>query len=241
MVTAMLLLQPFPVPCSSSTIPSVHNLTSSHLLQPFGLLLSCFFLTTPAHTHASALPRPISYFLLSPYIPSLSFFQTLMALFLLQATLPSVCTIHCSCPLSQQLGQGEQDTCSARPPAFLPPSSASLQGLPLLPPCSTQGRAELRQGEFWPKNQPQPCSNFPVQTAGAELASLKAAPGKPMSILFRHTDLPSIMKLPPSLICKPQQCWQSQEQQPLRWLSAGGVHSTPSHADGMQFIPHHRQ
>lgn len=155
MVTAMLLLQPFPVPCSSSTIPSVHILSSSHLLQPFGLLLSCFFLTTPAHTHASALPRPISYFLLSPYIPSLSFFQTLMALFLLQATLPSVCTIHCSCPLSQQLGQGEQDTCSARPPAFLPPLHHCRGSPSCLPAAPRAGLSSVR-GNSGPKTNHSP-------------------------------------------------------------------------------------
>lgn len=65
MVTAMLLLQPFPVPCSSSTIPSVHILSSSHLLQPFGLLLSCFFLLLPIPMHQHSPDQsPTSFFLL---------------------------------------------------------------------------------------------------------------------------------------------------------------------------------
>lgn len=149
-----------------------------------------------------------------------------MALLVLQATFPPC--------LSRW---GKESRTPARPD-LLPPLP-HCQGSP---PASLQhpGQAQLSQGGFWPKNQPQPCSNFPVQTAGADLASLKAAPGKPKSILFRQTDLPSIMKLPHSLICSHQQCWQCQEEQPPSWLSAGGVHSTLSHAEGMQFIPHHK-
>lgn len=130
MVIAMLLLQPLPVPAAplQSLCPYSPPLT-------FWASLSCFTLTTPAHTHPSSLPRPVSYFLLSLSVHSLSlsFSQTLMALFLHQATFPSVSTIPCPCPLSQQMGQGEQDTCSDLLPSSLLCTTARVP-----PPASLQ-------------------------------------------------------------------------------------------------------
>lgn len=214
MATAMLLLllQPFLVPCSSSTI-LLSIASSFNLLGFFKLFLpdnSCPHpsTTTPETSLLLSLLTLLISVLPDPY-GSISSQSNFSQCFHHSLPLPLV-----SADRARRAGHLLSQT------SCLPPSSTPLLGFPLLPPCSTQGRAELSQGEFWPKNQPQPCSNFPVQTAGAELAPLKAALGKPKSILFRQTDLPSIMKLPHSLICDHQQCWQCQEQQPPRWEPA---------------------
>lgn len=129
MATAMLLLlQPFLVPCSSSTIP-LSIVSSFNLLGFFKLFLP-----------NNACPLSLLILLISilpdPYgsISSQSNF--------------SHC-FHHSLPLPLLSADGarkaghllSQTSC-------LPPSSTPLLGFPLLSPGSTQGRAELSQGEF---------------------------------------------------------------------------------------------
>lgn len=134
MVIAMLLLQPLPVPAAplQSLCPYSPPLT-------FWASLSCFTLTTPAHTHPSSLPRPVSYFLLS------------LRTFLISVLLPdpygsvsspsnfSQC-FHHSLPLSLVSADGARRAGHLlRPPAFLP----SLHHCQGSPSCLT---AALRAG-----------------------------------------------------------------------------------------------
>lgn len=132
-----------------------------------------------------------------------------MALFLLQVTFPSVSTVHCPCPVPQQTGHGEQDTCSARPPAFLSPAQAS---------ADLNQRMELAQNQPTPllQNCSAPQSSQPVQ----KWRRARPAQGKPESILFRQTDLPSIMKPPQSHTRNGQQYWHRQEDQSPWWEPA---------------------
>lgn len=226
----------FPVPTAplQSLCPYSPPLTSCNLLGFFKLLLADY----SCPYHASPLPRPVSYFLLS------------LLTFLISVLLPdpygsisfpsnfSQC-FHHSLPLPLVPADGGKESRTPGHPDLLPSSHlCTTAGVP--PPASLQhpGQGWAQSRRILAQKPTTTLLQFPSPDSWCKLAPLKAAPGKPKSILFRQTDLPSIMKLPHSLIC--QQCWQCQEEQPLRWLSAGGVHSTPGHADGMQFIPHHK-
>lgn len=199
----------FPCPLQLLHHPSVHILSFPPSLI-LGASLICFFHTAPARTHPSSLPRPVSYFLLSLLAFLLSFFQTLMALVLLRVTFPNVSTVHYPCPMSQQTGHGEQDTCSTRPPAFFPPL-CHHQGSPSCPATAPRASAELNQRTDLAQNQPTPLLQICSAPQSSQLVQnwprVRPAQGKPKSILFRQTDLPSVMKLPQSHICNYQQCW----------------------------------
>lgn len=137
---------------SSSSAAPLSIFSPSHLFNPlsfFKLLLpysSCPYPPITIPQTSLLLPS------MSPYISSLSFFQTLMGLFLLQVTFPSVSTVHCPCPVSQQTRRAGHLLSQA---SCLPPSSVPPPGIPLLPHHSTpQASTELKQRTDLALNQP---------------------------------------------------------------------------------------
>lgn len=150
-----------------------------------------------------------------------------MALFLLQVTFPSVSTVHCPCPVPQQTGHGEQDTCSARPPAFLSPAQAS---------------ADLNQRMDLAQNQPTPllqnCSAPQSSQPGQKWPRARPAQGKPKSILFRQIYPQLWNRLSPiPATASSVGIARRNSHRGGSLLGAGGVHSPQSHAGLTQFLP----
>lgn len=145
MVTAMLLLQPLPVPAAplQPLCPYFPPPTSFNLLGFFKLLhpdYSCPYPSITSPQTSLLLPS------LSPDIPYLCPSpRPLWPYFFSKQLFPVFPPFPALVPCLSRWGK------ESRTPAqtsCLPPSTAPLPGFPLLPHCSTQGRAELSQGEF---------------------------------------------------------------------------------------------
>lgn len=212
MVTAMLLLQPFPVPCSSSTISCPYSppLTSFNLLGFFKLL------TAPAHTHPSPLPRPASYFL--PFL--LIFFISV----LLPDPYGSTSPPRNFSPLSQQMGQGEQDTSSARPP----PSSSPL---PEFPSCLTAAprAGSAQSGRILAQKPTTALLQFPSPDSWCRPGLTQGSPRETQEHPFQtdrftlnyemasfpHLQPPAVLAVPGGAATKLAQCrWCPQHPEP---------------------------
>jgi len=125
------------------------------------------------------------------------------------------------------MGHGEQGTCSARPPAFLPPALPQHPG-----PALSSTTGQIR-----PKTNPHPCSRFAQLPSPASQSRTGPAQGQPKGNLRASFSDRQIYPQLQNCLSPISATTRRNSHRGGNLLSGDGVHNPQSHADLMQFLP----